>query len=104
MLSEKELLQAAEKLQTVTPEALVRSTRLAHGPCQGTSCLYRAALLLYREGYLSYEGALEFLRYALAGRWRGMGAVLDDAQAKQLELAQGVYLETFGLETLKNEL
>lgn len=104
MLSEKELLQAAEKLQPVTPEALVRNTRLAHGPCQGTSCLYRAALLLYREGFLSYEGSLEFLRYALAGRWRGMGAVLDDAQAKQLELAQGVYLETFGLETVENEL
>jgi len=33
-----------------------------------------------------------------------MGAVLDGAQAKQLELAKGIYLETFGLETLKNEL
>lgn len=104
MLSENELLQAAEKLQLVTPEALVRSTRLAHGPCQGTSCLYRAALLLYREGLLSYDESLAFLRGAIAGRWRGMGAVLDDAQAKQLELTQGIYLKNMGLETVSDEL
>jgi glycerol-3-phosphate dehydrogenase len=68
LLDKDAILQAARRLDRFTPEAFLRSTRLGHGPCQGTTCIYRAALLLYQEKLISYKECQEFVKRNLAGR------------------------------------
>jgi glycerol-3-phosphate dehydrogenase len=96
LLDKETFLQAVRRLARLTPEALLRGARLAHGPCQGTTCIYRGALLLYREKLLSYAGCREFMRRAFRARQR-RGEALQGDQARQLELARGIYLQNLQL-------
>lgn len=104
LLDKNTLLQAAHHLDRFTPGAFLRSTRLAHGPCQGTTCIYRSALFLYQEKLLSYEGCQEFIKGTLSSRWQGIRHVLQGDQARQLELARGIYLQNLQLGDSKNGL
>ena len=104
LLDKKALLQAARRLERLTPGALMRNTRLAHGPCQGTTCIYRSALFLYQDKLLSYEGCQEFIQRILRARWQGIGHVLQGDQARQVELARGIYLQNFQLGDSRDEL
>lgn len=104
MLDKDSLLQAACRLNRFTPGAFLRSTRLAHGSCQGNICIYRSALVLYQEKLLSYEGCQEFIRRTLSSRWQGIGYILQGDQARQLELARGVYLQNLQLGDSKDDL
>lgn len=97
LLDKDAILQAARRLDRFTPEAFLRSTRLGHGPCQGTTCIYRAALLLYQEKLISYKECQEFVKRNLAGRWQGIEQVLSGDQARQLELARGIALQNLQL-------
>ncbi|MGB4504179.1 MAG: anaerobic glycerol-3-phosphate dehydrogenase subunit GlpA [Syntrophaceticus sp.] len=97
MLDKNTFLHAARLLGSLTPGALLRNTRLAHGPCQGTTCIYRSALLLYQEKLLSYEGCQEFIKKAFRSRGQGLGHLLQGDQARQLELARGIYLQNLQL-------
>lgn len=104
LLDKNALLQDARRLDQFTPGAFLKSTRLAHGPCQGTTCIYRSALLLYQEELLSYEGCQEFIQRTLGSRWQGIAHVLQGDQARQLELARGVYLQNLQLRGSKDEV
>ena len=97
MLDKDAILQAARRLDRFTPGAFLRSTRLGHGPCQGTTCIYRAALLLYQEKLISYEECQEFIKRNLANRWQGLEHVLSGDQARQAELARGIALQNLQL-------
>ena len=103
LLDKDAILQAARRLNRFTPGAFLRSTRLGHGPCQGTTCIYRAALLLYQEKLISYEEFQEFIKRNLTGRWQGIEQVLSGDQARQVELARGIALQNLQLRDSKQE-
>lgn len=86
-----------KQIGRVTPEALHKFIHLAHGPCQGTYCLWRCAIHLFRKGVFPYEECCAFLTAALEERWRGNRFVLWGEQARQSELARGIYLQNFYL-------
>lgn len=97
-VSAGELHAALCELERITPDAVRRRTRLALGPCQGTFCLWRGILHLYRREGVSYEDCCGFLLQALEERWQGSRYVLWGDQVKQLELARGIYIENLHLD------
>jgi len=103
-VSEEELNAALGEIEQLTPAAVRTVTRLALGPCQGTFCLWRCILHLYKRGVFSYEDCCDFLVQALNERWQGSSLVLWGDQLEQLELARGIYLQNFHLEERSHEI
>ncbi len=95
-VTEEDLQEAALFLDKVRPGSIRRMTRLGLGPCQGTLCIWRGALCLYRKGMLTHQECLSFIEESLDERWKGSRSVLWGDQIRQVELARGVYLNLCG--------
>ena len=82
---------------------LRRRVRLGTGPCQGTSCTFKAAMILADELELNGEQfQLEILDF-LAERWKGKRPPIRGIGLAQEELSQGMYscvgnLDSIGLD------
>ncbi|WP_157109934.1 hypothetical protein [Thermanaeromonas toyohensis] len=67
------------------------------GPCQGTFCIWRGALHLYRQQVVNYEACLNFIERTIEERWKGNKYVLWGDQARQIEIMRGIYGGNFRL-------
>lgn len=74
-----------------------RRTRLGMGTCQGTYCLYRAAVLETERGNTTAKEAEKALLDALAEREKGMKVVAIGESAEQFELMQAIYNVSLGM-------
>lgn len=74
-----------------------RRTRLGMGTCQGTYCLYRAAIMETERGITTAEEAEKALMDALREREKGMKVVAIGESAKQLELMKTIYSVSLGM-------
>lgn len=97
-VTEEDLMNAAIFLDKVRPGGIRRMTRLGLGPCQGTLCIWRGALYLYRKGLLTDRECLSFIEESLDERWKGNRGVLWGDQIRQAELERGIYLGIYGSE------
>ncbi|MHA1882463.1 MAG: FAD-dependent oxidoreductase [Candidatus Thorarchaeota archaeon] len=85
---------------------LRRRVRLGTGPCQGTTCTFKAAMILADELELNGEQfQLEILDF-LAERWKGKRPPIRGIGLAQEELAQGMYscvgnIDSIGLDYQK---
>ena len=70
---------------------LRRRLRLGTGPCQGTSCTYKAAAILSEELDLEGDDFLVDILDFKAERWKGIRPSMRGEQLAQEELAQGIY-------------
>ena len=70
---------------------LRRRLRLGTGPCQGTSCTYKAAAILCEELDLGGDDFLVDILDFRAERWKGVRQSLRGEQLAQDELMQGMY-------------
>jgi glycerol-3-phosphate dehydrogenase len=95
-VTEADVQAAALFLDKVRPGAIRRLTRMGLGPCQGTLCIWRGALSLYRKGMLNDQQCLNFIDESLDERWKGNSGVLWGDQIRQAELERGVYLNICG--------
>lgn len=67
------------------------------GTCQGTYCLYRAAVLETERGNTTAKEAEKALLDALAEREKGMKVVAIGESAEQFELMQAIYNVSLGM-------
>jgi len=74
-----------------------RRTRLGMGPCQGTFCNHRAAVLAVERGITTTTQAEEALLEAVRERQKGMDVVATGETAKQLELMKAIYHVSLGM-------
>jgi glycerol-3-phosphate dehydrogenase len=70
---------------------LRRLTRLGMGPCQGAFCTVRAAAYAHENIGISVEEGNRLIAEHARERWKGTRPVLWGAQARQAELARGIY-------------
>jgi len=102
-VSEAEIRYSIRNEFPQTLNDLRRRVRLGTGPCQGTSCTFKAAMILADELELSgQQFQLEILDF-LAERWKGKRPPIKGTGLAQEELSQGMYacvgnLDSIGLD------
>lgn len=88
---EAEIRYAIREEFPQTLNDLRRRLRLGTGPCQGTSCTYKAAAILSEELDLEGDDFLVDILDFKAERWKGIRPSMRGEQLAQEELAQGIY-------------
>lgn len=102
-VTEAELRYSIRNEFPQTLNDLRRRVRLGTGPCQGTTCTFKAAMILADELELNgQQFQLEILDF-LAERWKGKRPPIRGIGLAQEELSQGMYscvgnLDSIGLD------
>jgi glycerol-3-phosphate dehydrogenase len=98
LVSEADLLEAAERNPHVQIDDLRRVLRVGMGPCQGGFCAFRTAAILHGHGEYERAEANAALRAFVQERWKGQRPVLWGQQLRQARLDAWIFQGVLDLE------
>ena len=98
LVSQADLLEAAERNPHVQIDDLRRVLRVGMGPCQGGFCAFRTAAILHGHGEYDRAEANAALRAFVQERWKGQRPVLWGQQLRQARLDAWIFQGVLDLE------